>query len=209
MLHDDPHHEHELAAKVRTLDVRAPDALRHAVERRVATARPRPRAPRRAFAFGAFAAVAAALAVFLVLGGGDGATVRDAAPVALRAPAGGAPPTVAGGALLAAHVDAISFPTWTNVGWRPVGQRSDTVGGHALRTVFYDDAQGRRLGYAIADGALPVDGGRLVHRRGAALRLLRIDGATVVTWRRDGHTCILAARDVAPGRLLTLASYAA
>jgi hypothetical protein len=37
--------------------------------------------------------------------------------------------------------------------------------------------------------------------------VLAVDGAVVVTWRREGHTCILAARGVDPASLIKLASY--
>jgi hypothetical protein len=215
--------ETETPAALRALDeVRAPDALRLAVADAVAAAERRHAARRRplarlgalrppAFAAAGMAlAVAIALVVVIVSTSGTGApTVQQVADVALRPPVAAAPAARPGGELLTAHVDAIVYPTWARVGWHAVGMRTDTVGGHALRTVFYADAQGRRIGYAIADAALPVDGGRVVVRRGAQLRVLTRGGAEVVTWRRDGHTCILAGRGVDVARLVQLASYAA
>jgi hypothetical protein len=111
--------------------------------------------------------------------------------------------------LLRAQAGSIAFPTWTRAGWQAVGARTDTVGGHELRTVFYADAAGRRIGYAIADASLPVSGGQVLTVRGARLRVLDRGATSVVTWRRDGRTCILAGRGVPVRRLLTLASYAA
>jgi hypothetical protein len=143
-------------------------------------------------------------------GGGTAApSARVAATVALRQPTAPAPAASGGGETLAAHAGPIAFPTWTRVGWHAVGARTDTVAGHELRTVFYADTTGRRIGYAIADAQLPVAGGQLVVRRGAQLRVLDRGATSVVTWRRDGRTCVLAGRGVPVERLLTLASYAA
>jgi len=199
-------------------DVAAPDRLRMAVAELVADARGA-RAPRRAARrsrprlaglLAAAGAVAVVLALVLTIGGGASSpSVRDVAAVALRPAAAPAPAAQPGGELLRAHAGPIAFPTWTRVGWRAVGARTDTVGGHELRTVFYADAAGRRIGYAIADTQLPVSGGQVVTRRGARLRVLDRGATAVVTWRRDGRTCILAGRGVPVGRLLTLASYAA
>lgn len=208
-------------------DVRAPDSLRHAVTEAVAgAARPRARDAwrermglalrgRRLGAVLAGAAILiAGLALALVLASGGGSTaprVQEVAQVALRPAAAPAPAALPGGELLAASAGPIAFPSWTRAGWRAVGERTDTIGGHELRTVLYADAADprQRVGYAIADAELPVVGGRLVERRGAQLRVLALDGAQVVTWRRAGRTCILASRDVPLARLVALASYSA
>jgi hypothetical protein len=198
----------------------APDRLRLAVAEQVAGARPtQPRAPSlRGRLGGLLAAAGAVAAVLVVLGlfagrilddGSSAPDVRTVAPVALRAPTAPAPAARPGGELLAAHAGPIAFPTWTRAGWQAVGARRDTIRGHDVRTVFYADAAGRRIGYAIADADLPVSGGRLVTRHGAQLRVLDRGATAIVTWRRDGRTCVLAGRDVPVGRLLTLASYAA
>jgi hypothetical protein len=200
----------------------APERLRLAVGETVADAERAQRRrrggalpPRLAGVFAAAGAIAAVLVVLGLFAGrilDDGTStpgVRAVAPIALRAATAPAPATQSGGELLAARVGPIAFPTWTRAGWRAVGARSDTVGGRALRTVFYVDAAGRRIGYAIADAQLPVAGGQLVTRRGEALRVLARGATSIVTWRRDGRTCILAGRGVPVERLLTLASYAA
>jgi hypothetical protein len=208
-------------AALQALDVVvAPDRLRMAVAERVAQAqRAQGRERRLRMRFGGVLAGAGAVAVVLVvlglLAGGiltnDAAApgVRAVAPVALRGATAPAPAVRPGGELLAAQAGPIAFPTWTRAGWRAVGARSDTIRGHDVRTVFYADGAGRRIGYAIADARLPVAGGELVTRRGARLRVLARGTTAIVTWRRAGRTCILAGRGVAVGRLLTLASYAA
>jgi hypothetical protein len=38
-------------------------------------------------------------------------------------------------------------------------------------------------------------------------RVLAHDGATVVTWRRDGHLCVVAGRGVSARTLIGLASW--
>ncbi len=203
-------------------DVAASDRLRRAVAEQVSeaqrrrqrhgdvTARPR--------LGGVLALAGAVAAVFVVLGVFAGSILEDepttpgvraVAPLALRAATAPAPAAQPGGELLAARSGPISFPTWTRAGWRAVGARRDTVGGHDVRTVFYVDTAGRRIGYAIADGRLPAAGGELVRRRGARVRVLARGATSIVTWRRAGRTCILAGRDVPVERLLMLASYAA
>jgi hypothetical protein len=205
-------------------DVVAPDRLRFAVAEAVAEveerrARRPPTFPRVHLRWGRIGrAVAVPLATTLVLaflaqqvltGGGSSATARDVAAVALRAPAAPSPAARPGGELLRAHAGPIAFPTWRRAGWHAVGARTDAVRGHEVRTVFYADGGGRRIGYAIADDALPASGGQVVMRRGAPLRVLDRGATSIVTWRRAGRTCVLAGRGVPVGRLLRLAGYAA
>lgn len=217
---DDEHIEHvDSPAALRRLDaVVAPDRLRMAIAEMVADAErrhvrrrlptfPRPRLGGALVAAGAAAALIVALV--LALGGGGGAApgVRELAAVALRPALAPAPAARPGGELLNAHAGPIAFPTWRRAGWHAVGARDDTLGGATVRTVFYADAAGRRVGYAIADGVLPVSGGQLVTPGGAQLRVLARGATAVVTWRRDGRTCVLAARGVPAERLLRLARY--
>ena len=227
MTRDEHTHHVDPPEELRALDqIYAPDRLRLAVAETVAGAERaqehrRTRRPLRIGLSLAAGWAVAGLVAFVVLGvlaqnlvnpGGGGAAapgVRSVASVALRAPSDPAPAARPGGEVLRAQAGPIAFPTWTRAGWHAVGARTDTVSGHALQTVFYADAAGRRIGYAIADASLPVSGGQVVALRGAQLRVLARGATSVVTWRRDGRTCILAARGVPVGRLLTLASYAA
>jgi hypothetical protein len=209
-----------IEAELAALDaVQAPDSLRHAVQvavRDAARAPARrglrlPLARPRAFVLAGGSLAALVVVLALVLGGGGGATgptVADAARAALGPATAPAPPARPGGHLLTASLDGIVYPTWTRSGWRAVGERNDTLAGRHVRTVLYTAANGARVGYAIAAGdALPLPGGRVVRRRGVAIRVLAIDGANVVTWRRDGHTCVLAARGVDAASLVRFASY--
>lgn len=109
---------------------------------------------------------------------------------------------------LAVAVDGVAFPYWKErFGWHGSGSRTDTLGGHAVTTVFYSNTSGQRIGYAIAAGPAPeTPGGTLVERWGVRYRLSSQDGANVVVWRRHGHMCVMAGREVSPRTLLRLAS---
>jgi hypothetical protein len=171
----------------------------------------RRRAPRRFFARpravsfgGALAALAAAAAV-LFSTGASGPSVAEAAQVALAPPRSPAPAVKADEKTLDAAVDGVAYPYWADAtGWRAIGSRTDAVGGRAIRTVVYEDADGRRIGYAIAAGSpLSAAGGT----RMGAFTVVRSGDAAVVTWLRDGHTCILAAKGVDARVLLKLAAW--
>ncbi len=199
MTHDEHTHHVDPPEALRALDdVYAPDSLRLVVAETVAGAeraqeRRRSRRPLRIGLSLAVGWAVAGLVAFVVLGvlaqnlvnpGGHGAAgpdVAQVAPVALRAPSDPAPAARPGGEVLRAQAGPIAFPTWTRAGWRAVGARTDSVRGHELRTVFYADAAGRRIGYAIADATLPVSGGQVVTRRGAHLRVLDRGATSVVT----------------------------
>jgi hypothetical protein len=166
--------------------------------------------PRLSLSLAGAAAVAIAVVVLVVGGEQAAPSVAQAAQLALSPASGGAPMAQGNDIALNDEVDGVAFPYWQDrYGWQAVGSRRDTLNGRMVDTVVYVDGQGRRLGYAIASGdALPVSGGTIVERNGTPIRVLRDpSGATVVTWLRDGHTCILAARDVPAGELVKLASY--
>jgi hypothetical protein len=110
---------------------------------------------------------------------------------------------------LSVAVGGVSFPYWEeHFGWRSSGMRSDEIGGHTVTTVFYVDDGGQHVGYAIASGRAPASGGgTVVHRWGVSYRLLERNGATVVTWQRGGHLCVMAGRGVSARTLVSLASW--
>jgi hypothetical protein len=112
-------------------------------------------------------------------------------------------------AQLDVSVGGVPFPYWEeHFGWRSSGARSDRLAGRAVTTVFYSDAEGRRIGYAIVAGRAPtLRGGTVVKRWGVPYRLLSQDDATVVVWQRDGHLCVVSGRGVSPSTLLSLASW--
>jgi hypothetical protein len=197
-----------------TAGIEAPPRLRARVEE----ARARP--GRRWLALPAVAVAtvaAAAVAIALVVGGGAaGPTVDDAAALALARPTQPAPAVNASDAqLVDARVANLTFPNYAYASgtWKAVGRRTDTLDGRAATTVTYRGPLGD-VGYTIVDGdALPEPGdgqARWVERGGLRLAVLRRGDATVVTWRRGGHTCVLAGR-TRPGmeeRLLSFATWA-
>ena len=120
------------------------------------------------------------------------------------APDGGDPP------VLAARVGPIPFPDWReSFGWRAVGSREDDVSGRTVRTVYYRNPDGARLGYAIVSGE-PLGErppGREVTRDGNAYHVSRDSGHTLVTWTQQGHTCAIVASSTVPqARLVDLAA---
>jgi hypothetical protein len=106
----------------------------------------------------------------------------------------------------------VDFPYWEErFGWRATGARSDRVNGRAVTTVFYADRHGRQIGYAIVAGtpAPKQDGGEIAWRGGTRFRVQQLHGATVVSWLRGGHLCVLAGRGVSGATLLAVASWQA
>ena len=210
-----PHTESELIELVRSSDVRAPDSLHRQVSTMIAS---RPRRRRLALHPPVLGAVAAAAVVVVValavaLSGGGSPTLHynQAAAPTLRAATLSAPPeSSTNHAELTAAVDGVKFPYWEDrFGWRSTGMRSDQIAGRAIKTVFYSDEGGRRIGYAIIAGhpAPRIGGGVVLWRGGVPYRLLATNGAAVVTWLRDGHLCVVSGRGVSSATLLRLASW--
>jgi anti-sigma factor RsiW len=188
---------------------RAPEALRARLAALRGDAR---RSVRRRVGWSsALAGAVAALAVALVLALPEGApSLAQATAVASRGPAAPAPipDPRAPRAQLGRDVEDVYFPNWSSTGWHAVGQRTDSVGGRRMVTVYYQWNRAR-IAYtivslpALAQPAAPVSD---VH--GLALRTLTVDGRTVVTWRRADHTCILSAGPgVSAGVLRALAAW--
>jgi hypothetical protein len=94
-------------------------------------------------------------------------------------------------------------------GLRATGVRRDSLDGRRALTVHYAGAGDARVGYTIVDTPpLDVPGSaRRVTRGSLGLAVWRRDGANVVTWRRAGHTCVLASRSMPASRLLDLAAW--
>jgi hypothetical protein len=201
-------------AAVRALDARAPAALRARVEiASRAAERPR-RHHRRLVLAGGLAATLAAtlLVVAVVLDGGGPAppTVLEAASLAQRGAAAPAPASDRQQPkLLTAAVAGVRFPALgAKFGWRASGTRADELAGRATQTVYYD-RRGRRIAYTIVSGAAlewPARARRTV-REGIELRILERGTATIATWRRAGHTCVLSGDSVPAGELLELAAW--
>ena len=196
-----------------TADTGAPARLRADVDRRRGPARAAGRRRPRVAIGGAIAAAASvALALVLTLPGAGpvGPSVADAAALAENPPTQAAPRGVSGTPqLLHARVDGVPFPNYAaQFGWHTSGARADDPSGRHATTVYYEKG-GRTVAYTIVSGdALdPPSHTRSITRGGVEYRVFREDGRTVVTWDRDGRTCVLSSTAARPAELLTLADW--
>jgi hypothetical protein len=197
-------------------EARATDRAPAALRARIEAQRPsrRARSGRRLVYGGSLAAGLAALALAAVLilpAGTPGApSVSQAAGLAVlgaNSPAPAGDPT-APGLKLGQAVDDVYFPDWSQrFGWRAIGQRTDRINGRVAVTVYYE-WQGKRLAYTIVGApALATPAASVRQLNGTELRTLTLGKRLVVTWRRDGHTCVLSGSGVPAGELQKLAAW--
>ena len=152
-------------------------------------------------------ALAAVLAAVVLIGGGP--TVEDVAAAAVRSPTAAIAPVAADSKVLRERQDEVVFPNFAGkFGWEATGTRTDEIDGRETRTVFYEK-DGREIAYTVVGGdALDQPGDADESTvEGTVIRALEADGRTVVTWRRNGQTCVLSSKDVPREELLTLASW--
>jgi hypothetical protein len=198
-------------AAIRSVELSAPAGLRaRVVAERVGARRP---ARSRRLALGAAlagAVAAAALAAVLALPGSAGPSVVEAAELASRPATDAAPaPDPATPRELEARAEGLAFPNWAEtLGWRATGVRRDEIEGRSATTVFYERG-GRMVGYTIVSGEWiePPEGARPAERAGTKLWHLDDRGRPIVTWERDGRTCVLSGEDVPVRVLLGLAAW--
>jgi hypothetical protein len=197
---------------------RAPAALRARIEagRPSASSRARRRVSYAGALAGALAIVVLALVLILPAGTPGSPTLGQAAALALRGPRAPAPAPdpSAPSVKLGRDIEDVYFPNWTSrFGWRAIGQRSDRIGpdGRQAVTVYYRSVRsGWVLAYTIVGApALRQPVALATRLEGTDLRTLRLGGRLVVTWRRDGHTCVLSAADVPASELQQLAAWKA
>jgi hypothetical protein len=149
-----------------------------------------------------------------------GAALAGAAAIVIAASLGGrGPATMTAPAKspghrgqLAISIDGVAFPDWEHrYGWRPVGARADLLGGHAVTTVFYADANGTRIGYSIVAAPPPPltwpRNSTVVSRASVRYWLDTVGGEPVVAWTHAGHRCILSGRGVSGKVLMALATW--
>jgi hypothetical protein len=185
---------------------RAPQQLRERLE---ADRADRRRTPRRRGLLAPVATVLALAAVAVLaltlrsddgtIGGGGragGPTVLALAALAGRPIVQPAPrPDPAHPGTLDASVDRVAFPEYGGrLRWRASGARSDRVFGAPARTVHYHGPNGTMAAYTIVAGTrlAQAPGARTVRFAGTDYRVADSGGRTVVTWERDGHTCVLS-----------------
>jgi hypothetical protein len=198
------------AVALRGLNLEAPASLRTRIA--AETAAPPRRARRRIALGGALAGALAAVALAAVLvlpAGSEAPTVVEASQLAERPPTAPVAVEPSNPKLLAADVEGVPFPNWSKeFGWRQAGVRSDRLGDREARTVLYEH-DGKRIAYTIVSGdgiAAPSDASTTT-RNGVTLHSLGGRGRRVVTWWRNGRTCVLSAADVGNRELLKLASW--
>ena len=154
-------------------------------------------------------AIVVAAVVVLVSGGGGSPTVPETAHLALAAAIMPAPaPRASDRDLLDLHVDQIPFPSYVrSTRWRASGARRDALHGRKVTTVFYRAGAGTRVGYAIVSGrALAAPDGPTQTIGGVRYTLGPAGAGKLVTWRRDGHTCVIASATVSDQTLIALAT---
>jgi hypothetical protein len=148
-------------------------------------------------------------AIVIAVQGTSAPTVTQTAHFALAA-ATSPPPAEekADDDLLTAHVGSVQFPSYADtVGWRATGARRDSLNGRTVVTVFYNTPGGIRAGYSIVSGStLAEPDGRWVTAHGIRYTFARVGSARLITWRRDGHTCVIAGRSLSERTLLALAA---
>jgi anti-sigma factor RsiW len=158
---------------------------------------------------GALAVLVLALVLILPAGTPGAPSVSQAAALALRGSQGPAPARDpdAPGVQLDLNIQHVYFPDWASrYGWRAVGQRIDRINGRLAKTVYYQ-WHGHLIAYTIVGAPVlhsPSTYVTVLH--GTVLQTLRLDGRNVVTWRRNGHTCVLSGVAVPARQLQHLAA---
>ncbi len=164
---------------------------------------------RRLFLPAATALAGVVAAVVVIIHGDGSATVGQTAHLALSAATMPAPTQSASDRnLLDLRVGRIPFPSYVrSIGWQASGTRRDALDGRTVTTVFYRAADGTRVGYAIVSGtalAAPDGPSRTIGR--VRYTFAHAGSAKLVTWWRDGRTCVIAGRTVGDATLLALAT---
>jgi hypothetical protein len=106
-------------------------------------------------------------------------------------------------------VEGVPFPNWSKqFGWRAVGARSDELADREAKTVLYHH-KGKRIAYTIVSGKgiRAPSGAAATTRNGVTLHLFGEPGRRVLTWWRDGRTCVLSTSGVGDRQLVKLASW--
>jgi len=188
---------------------RAPERLRARIEAaRGATrtrARRSPRLGQLSLAGGALATATAAIVIGLS-GGGTSIppALGQAAALATLGPTQPAPPPNPDAPRVKLDVDVqdVYFPNWsTQFHWRATGVRIDQVASRPAVTVYYGWRHDQLAYTILGTGPLPQPGGQPVVLGGYRLYTFTSGRRTIVTWRRDGHTCVLSATGV-PVRIM-------
>jgi hypothetical protein len=209
-------YERERAVVERIHQVRAATPAPAALRERITAGRA-PRPARTGWRTGyvvalgtAVAAVALALGLTLPGGGPASPSVAQAASLAVRGPAQPAPgPNPKDPAVkLNREIQEIYFPNWSHsFGWHAVGQRVDSLGQRQAVTVYYGRGQAQVAYTIVGAGVLADPGGPAISLNGYRLYTWSSGSRTIVSWRRDNHTCILSGIGVPATVLQHLAAW--
>jgi hypothetical protein len=200
-----------LAALGGAAEERAPNSLRARLElARIPRRRTRLRGrPAWATATAAVAALTATTVLALV-GGPSPPTVASAATLAARpmlAPVGS--PSLQSATLPWPSASGLPFPNWAHeFGFTAIGMRRDRLGGRVATTVLYAGG-GQRVAYTIVSGR-PLAAGTATRRtvsNGTRVQSFLLQQHAVVTWLRDGHTCVLSGSPALQSKLIRLATW--
>jgi hypothetical protein len=197
---------------VRALQAGGPAAPAGLV-RRVEVALQRPPPPRRswpaqALAVTAAAAAIAVVAVVVAITSG-GPSVTAAAALVDRGPTEPAPAgSPEAPALLDRRFGGVTYPDWSRFGWMTMGARRDSVEGRDADTVFYTH-HGHVIAYTVIAGEPlePPAGATTEHAGGLELHRFRDGHRDVVTFVRDGRTCVLAGHVISSDTIVKLAAW--
>ena len=158
----------------------------------------------------AVAVLVIALVVALFAGGPGGSRVVQAAELSLSPSTEPAPPTnLEQPALIERSFAGVTFPAWSGkFGWRTDGARSDRVDGRRTTTVYYTHTH-HRIGYTVISGRTiaPPEDAEMLTVRGLELHRFRLGVQDVVTFERNGRTCVLSGDVHDPDTLVKLASW--
>jgi hypothetical protein len=191
-----------------------PAALRSRLAERSAPRQPaRSRSRARLALAGGLAAGALAVALGLTIftDGGDSLTVAEATRPSSLAATGPAPAAdERRPALLRATFAGVSYPDWErDFEWFATGQRRDSlVGGRSARTVFYRHTH-HRIGYTVVSGPAldPPERGERYVVNGLEMLAYKDGPRDVLTFVRNGRTCVLAGEVHRRSTLVKLASW--
>ena len=203
-----------LTAIERAAGQEAPHALRARLALARPPARPRPQKRLAGLAAAGTAAVAGVVVGVIVAGSGGTALARasvlQAAVLSDRSPTQRVGEPKAGvESLPGVRSAGLSFPYWGDrFGFKATGVRYDAVGGQRVTTVFYSRGSSR-VAYEIVSGAPLRLGGAAgtSWRQGVLLRTQAGHRGPVVSWKRDGHTCVLVGDHVSLPVMLELAAW--
>jgi hypothetical protein len=207
-----PAHHQRVA---RALGAGGPALPEHLLHRLEALEAPRQRPRRRvrsfrpALAAGVATVLAAVVAVVTSLGG-PGASVSEAAQLSVLPSQRAAPlRDDANPRLLQRSFAGVTYPDWSRAvkHGRAVGERSDELDGRRTTTVFYRHTH-HRIGYTVIAGDAiepPSDAERLT-TNGVQMHRFKLGDLDVVTFERNGRTCVLSGDVHDPNTLVRLAA---